>query len=613
MNPFKVIFPENMKDEQIQSLFVSEMTNIDNVMNENHHIVWGSRGAGKSMLFRYMYSKNPHNYSDLTDDYCSNQHFNIYLKIRHGTLNVKEYLMLEEAEAISISEHMLNMLLTQAFVAALKKVDGIPITKLKKYVDDVAGSIYDYRITDSIGRANMKVNAEEDPLSWLHQITVAEIYRISDYFRHRKIGEQYEGAYTGYHDYVYMLFSTARECLGLKTLKFFILVDDAGNMYPFQQRIINNWIANRDHDLLTVKISATKNDYVCFSTTNDFSIDPVHDYSETDLDVIRPPKEKYKKRIADIITKRFETFGLEPISPYALYPDDIMQETLKEECRRILEERYNSIKPTVSLSVYQSRHLMPLVFQKLNETGRNYSYSGFENLVNLSSGIVRNFIMMSAEMWDLTTAEKGNEVVTSIPATIQTAVAKRQAESFLDNLSIIYRDNIYSNRFQKSTRIDFSIVNKLRVLLQSLGEYYRKRLLAPDLSEQIIFSFSISDPSKLSDELRVILDLATSYSYLQQSTVTGKNSGIREELYILNRKLSPYYRIYTGALKGRVFFSASDLQLAITSVGEFLKRTKPQSRSIADNEGEQISMFVNTGDNAKVIVEEEGNNEVLSD
>lgn len=605
MNPFKTIFPENMDDKLIQRLFVAEMTNINNVLNENHHIVWGSRGAGKSMLFRYIYSKNPTSLSELEQFDSANQRLSIYLKIRQGTLNVKEYSVLEEPEALAISEHMLNMYVTQAVIKTLQKIEGIENEALSEIVQEITDSIYDYRIVSSIEKANLRYDVNTSPLNWLHKVTEEEINKIINYFRRRKCGEQYVGAYTGYHDYLYSLFLTLQSKLCSNKLRFFILVDDAGNMYPFQQKILNSWIANRDHDLLTVKISATKNDYVCFSTPDDVSIDPAHDYSETELDVIYYGKADYEDRIKKIVERRFETYGLTPVAPETLFPDDNDQKKLIDACEAELKQQYDSVKRKITWPVYKSRHLMPLVFQHLNEKGRNFSYSGFKNLVNLSSGIVRTFILMSAQMWDLAEAKNGNVIITEIDAKIQDTVARRQATDFLQSIPTIYKDARY-NTLLYNEIIGFEIVNKIENLLSSLGTYFRNRLLNPDLSEQIMFSFTIKNRSQLSLELRAILNLATMHSYLQKSTISRKDSGIREEWYLLSRRLAPAYNLYTGAIKGRVMFSPEDLELAISSTNEFMKKRQAQSRKQYEVTENQITLFEDEEDEIVMYDEDEG-------
>ena len=171
-----------------------------------------------------------------------------------------------------------------------------------------------------------------------------------------------------------------------------MLLDDAGKMYPFQQKIINNWIANRNHDIFSLKLSATRSEYVCFYTPNDNAIDPFHDYTETELDLVYCKKEDYQRKISEIIKKRFEYYHMEPINPYDLFPSDSTQEKLIRETKEDLSIRFAkdvAEKNKISESTYMSRHLMPTVFQKLSEQRKNFIYSGFNTLVSLSSGVIR--------------------------------------------------------------------------------------------------------------------------------------------------------------------------------------------------------------------------------
>ena len=40
--------------QQIKDYFVDDFVDLQNIMNHNHHFIWGARGSGKSMLLKYI-------------------------------------------------------------------------------------------------------------------------------------------------------------------------------------------------------------------------------------------------------------------------------------------------------------------------------------------------------------------------------------------------------------------------------------------------------------------------------------------------------------------------------------------------------------------------------
>lgn len=604
-NPFRDLYPEAMTNDTIKQLYVKDIMNVEDILNENHHIVWGSRGSGKSMLFRYINSDNPSTYSEIQNRVG---YLSIYFKCGQGMLDISDFQLLNEYEAMNLTEHLLNMYITQAVVKTLNGIADIPIRILHNISSGIIESVFDFRIDKAIEFADSRKTKEEQPLEWLHLVTEYEIKNVQAYLRRiNKTSCEYLGCYTGYHDYLLPMFETLQQALGNDNLRFFLLLDDAGKMYPFQQKIINNWIANRNHDIFSLKLSATRSEYVCFYTPNDNAIDPFHDYTETELDLVYCKKEDYQRNISEIIKKRFEYYHMEPIDPYDLFPSDSTQEKLIRETKEDLSIRFAkdvAEKNKISESTYMSRHLMPTVFQKLSEQRKNFIYSGFNTLVSLSSGVIRIFIEMGSRMYaEAQSMLPDGEPVMEIKPEIQNKVAHDFASDYQNRIPKLYKNSLSNPKFHSVDFDGWEPVWRTETLLNSLGSYFRDRLLNPQLSEQILFSFAVRNPSKMSQEVRTTLDLASAHSFLQKTVTSNKHSGIREDRYLLNRCLAPLYNIYTDTLKGRTLFSVEELNMAMTDTQEFMSKCRAKPRTYVDKTSGQMTFFPENEDD--VVIDED--------
>lgn len=53
-NPFAVFTPEGLTADRVVAIFSTEMPGLGNIENAGHAFVIGTRGSGKSILFRYL-------------------------------------------------------------------------------------------------------------------------------------------------------------------------------------------------------------------------------------------------------------------------------------------------------------------------------------------------------------------------------------------------------------------------------------------------------------------------------------------------------------------------------------------------------------------------------
>ena len=382
--------------------------------------------------------------------------------------------------------------------------------------------------------------------------------------------------------------SLTKELFGLDDLVFFLLIDEAGKSYEFQQQILNGWIACRDHSLLSIKMTAIRVEYLTFYTPEKWSIQLTHDYLESSLEVVNYSKEDYKKNIKEIVLRRFKSFGISVDNVESFFPRDVDTIKLIDSEKEKLGFEYKSFGKgkKESFNDYCSRRLMPRVFQILSENKKAPDYSGFDVIVSVSSGIIRNFLVPAERMYDKVKSINGGKEILYIPADIQNEVLYNYSKEFYE--SIRSRSSFYNKE-------EYELLTGLENLIKSFGRFFRERLLMKSLSEGRVFSFSIKQSEKLNIRERRVFQLAEQNAYLQKSFVMLKNGAAVEEWYLLSRRLAPFFRLDPTALKGRLEISSKDIDLAMSDPDAFVMKkinsnVLPNQLSIFDDDLEFVNL-----------------------
>jgi hypothetical protein len=105
-------------------------------------------------------------------------------------------------------------------------------------------------------------------------------------------------------------------------------------------------------------------------------------------------------------------------------------------------------------------------------------------------------------------------------------------------------------------------------LIDSLGQFFRKKLLN-DKTERRVFSVMIADD--ISPELKEILQLGVEWGYFLRSTIGSKEGKGRKPLYIMNRRLAPYFKLDPCGYSHHISVTSSQLVLACSDTNKFLR------------------------------------------
>src|SRR5690606_17197142 len=139
---------------------------------------------------------------------------------------------------------------------------------------------------------------------------------------------------------------------------------------------------------------------------------------------------------------------------------------------------------------------------------------GFDQLVHLSSGIIRSFLDLSSKMFTTTLNNSSEKNISHIPVNVQDKEIKDYSYSFFnDEFEKLLEDcDLDEDKLNKHKR--------LRNLIDSMGKAFRI-ILESNSSERRKFSFYYD--GNLSTDVKDILKLGIVYGYFHPATLSAKN------------------------------------------------------------------------------------------
>lgn len=588
VNPFEIKTPEQNSAQDVVDLFVNVFADFKQVLEKGHTFLNGPRGSGKSMMFRYIQPDCQKIVSQ-----CSTSgldYFSVYIPIKLTNINISDLDRLEEHAENIINEHLLSTYVVSNIFMSLDKSYG---DELNVYTSDIR-IFYDYHFKMCIKGAGY---TEELPsVSELDGRTIvrnmAQIVSLMNkeclqYCRSialsRDLTMPYNGAITDFIDFVYPILIAVKDLPFFpKDKPFFILIDDAGYLNLSQTKILNTWVSYRTTKDVCFKIS-TQLDYKTHLTTNGKRIDAPHDYSEINISTIyASSKSKYYDRIKEIVERRLTKYLSKDIDAIDYFPE-------KEEQRIAIAKLYEEIKTEYSDPQKKyagvdaaKRYSRPEYIRRLQQhhkAGHTYSYAGFDQLVAISSGIIRQFLAPAQEMFSQASLEPHKEYLEYMHPSIQDNVIKKYSDAFLSAEIDKIRKDVNDDK-ENLIKIE-----KLYNLIDSLGELFHM-ILVSKATERRVFSVALTDTPD--EELREILEMGEQYGYIHKSSIGNKQGTGRNRLYILSRILAPHFKLDPTSFAGYKFMKSDVLKLALTNKSLFLKTL---SKNITNDIIEQPTLF----------------------
>lgn len=559
-NPFAVRTPESLTSEQVYSLFVNVFSDLPKLLDPSHTFIHGPRGSGKSMMLRYLEPDVQHaagkNNLKAADFYA------VHVPIRLANLTITEIERLKDSAYWAITEHLMVMHIAYRIFSSLEK--AMQVFGISAEAEMQAFHEQKFKPLMEL----MGWSGTMEPSSSAKQICEREFVTTIKYLKRLSFTSEplpYTGALCGYLDFLVPIIQEVRELSFMPQGPIFLLLDDADNLTLNMQKVLNTWVSCRTTNDVCLKIS-TQMRYKTYRSLNGFLIESPHDYSEIDLSTIYTSKRNhYYDRIKQIVERRLQLAGLE-ITAEEFFPRNEEQEKKIEEFAEALRQAHARGEGRGSrASDDVNRYARPSYMASLagaSKNSANFSYAGFKTLVDISSGIIRYFLDPAARMYSAIISEGANQP-NHIPHSVQDKAVKEWSEEFV----LLDFEKLKSTQMQDGTT-DVDLPRRLVNLVRSMGEAFRQRILNKEHSERRILSVMVPE---LTPQLEQVFNLGIEWGYFQASTVTSKEGGGRKRIYLLNRRLTPYFKLDPSYWAGHMSVTLEHLEIACNDPQRFVK------------------------------------------
>lgn len=586
-SPFEYTSPEAIPAKDIIDLFVPVFSEYLNVPNVGHTFINGPRGSGKSMIFRYM---SPDCQSIVQNKKINElDYFGIHIPIKEGQIDKTDLSLLNGKHGeILLNEHfmVLNMSIkvfeklaetefenSESNIKSLESFFNTTFLELLKY----ARWNNEYSLTDKTSCSKiftqmMKICSEMNrdfSYDFIPSLFTAKGNHVS-----------YSGPICLFNDFLMEILRGIQGLDFMPNAPIYLLIDDADNLNHIQTKVLNSWVSTRTSKTVSFKIS-TQLKYKTFKTTNNSRIDTPHDYSEINIsDIYTSKKGLYKDRIKEAIERRLRKFGYpKELKAEDFFPKDDAQESKIEK----LFKKYKEQKDYD----FAYRYARPDYMKSLKGNLNTYSYAGFNNLVNISSGIMRHYIDFAHKMFTHQNSISGENPIEFISPSVQNQEIKEYSDWFFDENFTRLRGD------EDNTEDEINDFDKLRNLLEALGQTFHL-ILFSDAKERRVFSFALQDDPN--EKLRKVLQLGVENGYFHKSLIGNKMGTGKAQLYIFNRLLAPHFKLDPTSFAGYKFVTCDVLNEAMYKPRTIVGRIKTKGvDNVMDNP--QRSLFKDVDNN----------------
>lgn len=596
-NPFAVMSPEEMTAEQANELFVELHSDFPQIKRPGNIIITGARGCGKTMLIRCsmpdVLMLGGKRLSEL--DYLA-----LRVHVKRTNLNITDLQSLDNTHApYLINEHCMALYILMHSLLNLANI------KFDCYSEDAYRLFFEKTYKRYMRLSGCKDEIEVDytsPNNFFRSLyNHAEELQFAavDYIARLLLNTNgtdysYNLPLLSFLRFIVPVFKELINLPGFPEKKHvYIFIDDADNLSKTQTEILNSWLACRTQPTISLKVSTQLDLYKTYLSSTDVLVESPHDYQDVNIsyryttDITRG--FNYYDKAVKILGKRLSLAGID-VDPNIFFPVyDKQEEGIRAEAEKIRNE-YETSGRGYRVDDDVRRYAIPNYIRGLGGTSKSrstYRYAGLNNIIHLSSGIIRYLLDAAAKMYDFAEARLDlEETILRIDTDIQNSVMRDQADQFLF-IELRKSENIDPDFELAPSPIPFPANNaeKLQNLISAMGRTFHE-ILVSDRSERKVFSIALTNiPDK---ELKDVFRLGVRLGFFHEMRIGNKDGNGRTTLYVLNRCFAPLFTLDPTGFQGYLFMTNEDLHKAIED-GKQLRRISKEDAG-DDNDPKQLSL-----------------------
>ncbi len=548
-NPFEYEAANRFTSEQILDFYIEDYNYSRFIRSRRNILLVGERGTGKTMTLLYNSFPVQQKRAEREGTKLDFDLVYVYVPCNTPLTHKGEYQLLEDFSASLVSEHFFVLSIMYAIADTLGAIPNLLDDIDEEELRDDIEFILDIQIPE--GRPIF----EGLKLAFNREVTQAQKAinaKTKDAF--------YENAIS-FSAGVMALVTRLKKAPKLSESHFVLMIDDAHDLNLHQIKALNSWIAFRDNTVFSFKVATAKVDQPSLVTSSGGTILEGHDYTVVDMEL--PYQNRYSdfgKLSRRIVKRRLEKTGVTK-EPDDFFPVDPQFSGDLKECQKLVREEAERKFPhgtPKQVADYVYKYTRAKYYQSRPPKANRPSYSGFDILVHISTGVIRNLLEPCFWMYDKVVSEhdqaEEHPMIDEIKPSIQSEVilnrSKRKWEWIRDGLD---RSIEGCSREQ---------AEQLYQLFDNLAILFRARLLHHK-SEPRAIAFTVSDVDYIHyPKLRALLGIARKAQIIYTYTSSAKDYGKREIYYVPNRILWPERGLDPHGQHARVSLKARDLWVA---------------------------------------------------
>lgn len=526
-NPFEYEAANNLSDDLVADYFIDDFNYSRFLQSRRNVFLVGERGSGKTMALLYNSHKIQRLVAKRNNETASLDSIGIYVPCNTPLTYKPEFELLSEFLSSVLSEHLFVLSIAHSIV-----------TTLSELPDVLEGADQDGLRAEASAVLATDLDAQFSFFDSLRLFLEAQIRDTQRTALSRDLKAYHQETFSFASLVMPLLGLLSRSIPALEESHYILLIDDAQALNDFQHRALNSWVAFRDHSLFSFKIATTKVAPSIRRTTSGGSILEGHDYSRIDLE--RPLHNRrtgFYQLAKKIIARRLKDVGIDA-SPEQFFPvNERLRNDLQRaqnKVRKIAIEKYGS-EEYKAISDYVYKNARAHYFRNRSPKANRPAYSGFETLVYISTGVVRNLLEPCYWMFDRAVSvmhSDGEEAaLAAIDPSIQTEIILERSEQAWRRLKDRLPSDIEGCSIEQG--------KQAYQLVDALAVRFRERLLGTGAEPRAI-SFTVSrQNSDAMQHLIPLLNILQSAQMLYVRSGPAKDEGRRETYYVPNRILWP--------------------------------------------------------------------------